>query len=567
MPLSLQRVFIYILAVCGLALVMLDLLPQHGRIGHDYYHAIPRLILGAVHVWQNGFSIPHFTPSLCAGIPLAADPQSYFFSLPQWLTFFFDPYSASLFTIALFYAIGFVGAYRLCRNTLSLSAESSLVGAFLFLFNGFSFAHLLVGHLTHYPFLLFPWLIIWIIDGLRSNEVTPFLLTVISGVYCVFGGAVHVAVVLSFGVLLFLPMIRFYSKASWQKTALWLAGAISAILVLCSAKITSGYLFSTHFVTREIDTAPGNILTTWLRYFWFVPSKTPVELPFGSMTFGAWEYVGFVSKLTLAALFAWAIRWRELRYRLVLPTFAVALFVILVGWGRPLNRFLPLLSGYHNPIKIWASFTLLFVIIGAFAFERLLQGRPAKTRAAFFLLALASMMIEFNGLANFFSRPSTGLGIGVTFPYDSDRYIALKRGGQLPPVATVVSDPTLDFEGITAGFTSLKCYEPLFGYDRSGMRSTARPGPTDQVRDGAFNLNHPGCLLYPSQYQCKAWDRIPSSYQQQFDDFRSGKSVFEIPFWHRALYALNFFGIAAIIIFVIIIRMRRRRCYFIRPTI
>lgn len=556
-----------ILAVFIISMVLVGLLPQDGRIGHDYYHAIPRLTLGAIHFWQNGFSLPQFTPSLCGGIPLLADPQSYYFSLPQLLSFVVDPYEASLLTIALFYALGFWGAFRLGSKGLGLSVESSALAAVLFTLNGFSFANLFVGHLTHYSYLLFPWLIALPLEGLRTREVSRFLSFTLLWIYCIFGGAIHIAVVFAFGLLLFLPFLKKRSGATTKMMVAWFGGALSLALLCCAAKIVSAYLYSAQFVTRPIDAPEGPLWITWLRYFWFIPSHTPQELHFSGIVMGAWEFVGFTSKLTIAGLIAWLFRRREIDKRLCLTTMAIAVLIILVGYGQPLNRFLPFLAHYHNPIKIWSCFIPLFCLITASAFDRLAKGRPEKTRRLLLLIMLAAILGEFNSLSGFFVKT----GAGISFPYESDRYYNLKKIGKLPPVLTVVNDPTMDFLGIPAGFSSLQCYEPLFGYDRKGMHSTVVPGPAQSVSAGYFNLNHPGCFLYPEHFHCRAWDRIPSSYRQQFEAFRNGEAVFEIPLWHRLMYAIDLLLILGLCLGTLVLlggaALGRQRCYFSRPTI
>ena len=82
--------------------------PIEGLIGHDFRHQLPRLFIGAFHFWQNGLAVPHYTPSLCGGIPLFADPQSMYYSLPQLLTLFLDPLRAIHLSNLCFYLVGYI---------------------------------------------------------------------------------------------------------------------------------------------------------------------------------------------------------------------------------------------------------------------------------------------------------------------------------------------------------------------------------------------------------------------------------------------------------------------------
>ena len=63
---------------------------QNGNLGHDYQLYFPRMLMGVYYFTTNGLSvIPWFTPSCCGGTVLFAHPQSLFFSIPQFLNFYF----------------------------------------------------------------------------------------------------------------------------------------------------------------------------------------------------------------------------------------------------------------------------------------------------------------------------------------------------------------------------------------------------------------------------------------------------------------------------------------------
>jgi hypothetical protein len=57
------------------------------------------------------------------------------------------------------------------------------------------------------------------------------------------------------------------------------------------------------------------------------------------------------------------------------------------------------------------------------------------------------------------------------------------------------------------------------------------PDPTEAalaaVSGGAFNLNHPGCLIFPDHFQCQRWDRIQLSDRENFERFAEGRT----PHW------------------------------------
>src|SRR5512135_3628524 len=94
----------------------------NGLMGHDYALTMPAFEDGYLWFRNNGFlSPPWFTPSFCAGQPYFADPQSVFYSVPQFLAFVMDPLSAIHASVLLFAGLGFWGTYVLGRRTFALS--------------------------------------------------------------------------------------------------------------------------------------------------------------------------------------------------------------------------------------------------------------------------------------------------------------------------------------------------------------------------------------------------------------------------------------------------------------
>lgn len=498
---------LWLIPLClALVTVMTALLPVDGWIGHDYYHAIPRLIVGADYFWKNGFSLPHYSAAFGGGLPFLADPQSYFFSLPQLLSFFVDPFVASLLSILVFYLLGYWGAFRLFSSR-GYSVTLAHFGALLFILNGFAFAHLFVGHLTHHAFLLFPWLYYFTLERNRPGLVLLL-------VYCLYGGAIHIFVVFLFGLAILLPFLG-------KKAVSWVAGSVALALFAASAKIVAGALYARHFAIRSLDLSGDSLTITFLRYFWFLPGSTPTELPFGGMVFGAWEFVGFLSKLSLLAIIAIALR-RESWNRRTTMAVGIAIFVVLVGYGRPLNSFLPFLSHYHNPIKLWAALIPAAIWLTVIALERYL---PKKSGTWILLLSLLCVG-EFRYYIDFF----TSQHVGISFPYEP------RELKPLPPVTSIVDEKGTDQLNVLTGRSSISSYEPQFGYDLAGLKATVVPGPVDHIRDGKFNLHRPDCFLYA---RCQPWDRIEEAERESLVALQAGLPAFPIPWWHRWLFLAN----------------------------
>jgi hypothetical protein len=149
------------------------------------------------------------------------------------------------------------------------------------------------------------------------------------------------------------------------------------------------------------------------------------------------------------------------------------------------------------------------------------------------------LVFEFWHGASFFIDQK----LGLHFPARQDVYGYFGDERPLPQVHEVIDRANADLAALRAGQTSLQCAEPLFGYRHEAARYQIRAGPTDGDAS-FFNLNHPGCFLFPHHYGCAAWGRIPKSEQAAFERFTKGAGhPWPLPLWVRGLLALNGFAI------------------------
>lgn len=531
----------------GIAYVLWQIVPVDGLLGHDFYHYFARAYLGALHFWQNGLAVPHYTASLCGGLPVFADPQSMYYSLPQWLTFVMDPLLAVLSTHLIFYCLGYWGFYRLLRDVLGAARELAHFGALVFILNGFSFEHLLVGHLTHHSYLLFPW---WIHAIMRSTGDFWKRAGVLSLIliYTFYSGGTHIIVVFLAGGLLLLPwcVLRKNKEGTLKETALLLGISAGLVLAACLPKLAASASLSPSFLHRAIDASSLSVPTLLWHFLWFDPRSIPTTIPFGAWHFGPWEYVGFVSRLLMLGLpvllLSLLVKITKTRFVVVLSYIGVISLIAWVGAAKHAEKGIWLLQDYHNPIKLYGAF-IPFLIIGTIAAARWVaswKGAMPKTpwvRATLFVTASLLVLGEFGLGSTYFVNNRLVYGMH----YDPAVYQALKKSGALPPVRTVTESFGHDVEGIERGETSLKCFEPMFGYRREVMKAAVQPGSTAAIRDDRFNLTHPGCLVYPNHFNCQRWDRIPKNEGVAFSRFIHGEAgAWGVPTWQTGLLRLGF---------------------------
>lgn len=542
-----------VIATFSLWLLWLKLEPSAGNVGHDYVYHLTRLTIGTFHFWQNGLAIPYFTASLCGGIPLFPDPQLIYYSLPQWLAFGMDPMLATQIAYAVFYVLGYLGAFVVGRRVLQLGAPAAHLAALIFLLNGFTFAQFYVGHATHHAFLLFPWILFGVFaggTGAKRREVIPYAaLVALILLYCVWGGGAHILIVtIPFLILLAPWWISEHKQEGRVKDGIVLLAVTLAItLLLASPKLWATFQYKSYFASRGMDLPASGTLGLIWDYFW--PSSTAEHfVSFGEYNMGSWEIIGFVSRLVIPSLLWLVFVYGQKNIFIVVRYGVVALIVLLMAGGSFANASLPLLKDYHLPIKLLCAFLPFMALAVGLAAQRAREWHRYSTLTsqvrgfAWIALSLA-IVLEFSFNSQFIQQNPEA----AKYHLHENYFAAMKRIGQLPKVTEITTQNQGDDLNVLLGKTSLACYEPVFGYKHEALKAKVKAGPTETISDSAFNLTHPGCFLFPEYLKCNAWDRIPASQRELFEKFRSGESVTEwVPDSFRLATTLSILAIFAL---------------------
>lgn len=98
--------------------------------------------------WQNGDGLPHWSPLILSGMPLAANQLAMLAYPPAWL-FFILPLELTFNLLFVFHLLlGGFGIYFLLRENHQLSKEAALLGGLTFALNGKWLAHAAGGHVS-----------------------------------------------------------------------------------------------------------------------------------------------------------------------------------------------------------------------------------------------------------------------------------------------------------------------------------------------------------------------------------------------------------------------------------
>ena len=277
----------------------------------------------------------------------------------------FNPVLAIKITFFFFALAGYFGFYFLLKRKFRINQPFALLGATLFLFNGFYAHRMMIGHPFH-AFMLLPWLAISLLPA--PIEPPESLKTSVYRIAC--AGAIiaymfHSAMmhIIPPAILAITAILVVYSFLYGKQRIAWirLGAAIGLALGLCSSKLVGSLSFLQQF-PRDEYALPGfpslwaEFRVVLLSLFWRPPAEhaqsllANVSLP---LERHEWEYgLGPAAALLLLA---GAVRVAK-RARL-----AGSAWLVTVAIGVALA--LPLALNWHHPA--WHAFLKSQPLLGS----------------------------------------------------------------------------------------------------------------------------------------------------------------------------------------------------------
>jgi hypothetical protein len=121
--------------------------------------------------WQESASLPHWTPLILSGMPLAANQLAMLAYPPAWL-FLFLPLGPVFNGLFIFHFLwGGLGIYLLLRQRFELTATAALLGGLAFALNGKWLAHAAGGHVSLVGAVAWiPWTVLGVHMLLQRSE-------------------------------------------------------------------------------------------------------------------------------------------------------------------------------------------------------------------------------------------------------------------------------------------------------------------------------------------------------------------------------------------------------------
>ena len=533
---------------------------EGGTIGHDYALFLPHLLDGYFWYLENGlWEVPWFTPSFCGGIPVFANPQTPYFSLPQVFTLWVDPVRAVQITLFTLAAAAFWGTFLLARHAFDTSVTTALLAATIFMFNGFFVTRIVTGHLSYHAFALLPWLALFCLrpnTGKGLETAVRYAIDVIAIAlilaYAIHAGAVNVWPIFGLSLVALELLQRMAGRAAglpfWR-----LAAGGSLALVLSAAKLTAAFSYLAHY-PRDFYPLPGlaglgGLLETVYHSVFLghglIASSQAIRnnlFPFGSHEFQFGITVVPLYLIAAGLLFAIVSRntsttqafKRRWPYALLL---ALTLLVPLAvnyydpAWNALLKR-LPFIQNSASLFRWFAVYLLPVVIAAALCLDRILAVLNRKALIAG-CCGIAVILLQQR------IPPSPGDLWGQNYRPTTvvQAYRTAREAGSALSVTHIREDFRFRPRNLAAndaladGASQLACYEPMFGYQlQDFIYRSIQAGPVTDVTDGELNLKNPACYAFPDANSCRPGDHFQTSQRSSAELFAARRPFpFELP--------------------------------------
>jgi hypothetical protein len=503
---------------------------------------LPELLDGYFWFTTNSLlEVPWFTPSLCGGQPYFADVQSFYYSVAQFLTFFFNPLTAVYLSILVFASLGFWGMYLLLRQIFKTSEESAFLAASLFMFNGFYNQRMMVGHITFEGFMLIPLIGFLLLSSDTDQEKARFpsiFKASVAGVLVAYWLQSGLTSLIIPAALTVLAIASLHAFGDWKVFLYRSFGAMLVVLMLSAAKLAAGFAFMAHF-TRSNYLLPGfNGLWIELKLLFsvlFFPTSDIEKTAFANMSHmqwvlnhHEWEFgITFIPLLIILLMWGqwlWkpfkfsafrlekqsVLQWIGLVLLMMILIFPIALNFYTVEWNAVLKQ-TPLIKSSSTLTRWWLIYVPMVIIYAGLSLDKLTF--LEKYRKHFVTTSVIIIIILNLTQDRMYYDAQNYNGNTILEAYET-----MVVSNTHPEIHSIqLADPhATGNDLLTLGMSQLGCYNPSFGYRLENLPfKTLHPGSIFEQTNGYLNLKNPACYLFPEENNCRPGDHFKISQKAQ----------------------------------------------------
>ena len=551
---------------------------NYPMLGHDYFYLFPRLLEGKWHFLRQGLVPQRFVAHLCGGFVAYGNPNDFFYSLPQLLSFVMGLWPAMLISMGISLTLGYWGWYRVGRDVLNVPESWAHLLGLILLSSGFLYMHLLVGHFSFLTLPLVSWLL-WLLFDRRPDDgrrllARGCLFALTCAIMLAAAGYLMLLIAALAALFLLLFLLLGSSSPGGQLRSFGLRAGVFGLLALAlsASKLTATYSLMRFFVrATPFDPFPPSMSVPrfLLHAFWALPQRASL-FPQPAFPWEMHEYSMFLSPVVAIGLIAavvvlWQGRRKISRGRWSLVGVAVLLTLLFFaeltrGEGilaDPLAH-LPVFSSLRVTVRFLYSLQILLTMAAVWGLSRWAQSSRFADRGNVIALAAAAITIIAFVLAYRPLWPNRDLDISL--PYDRLEEEMTSHPGFLREPISMVEDVlhVSDFEPLFSGSTGVGCYEPLFAHTSYGKPLVI--GPVGTVQNGGVNIYNPACYQYPEENHCQPGDRIAVDDRENFEHFLRGEATtWAVSKAQRLSDALSGLSLLGILGFLVWYAWRERR--------
>ena len=542
-------------------LIFLDFFPNHnGLLGNDYEQFLPNFIFGKIWFNNNLLSVPWFSPSFCCGTPFYPDPQTAFYSIQQLFYIFFEPILATKILFIYFSFLGYCGMFFLLRKNFEISFLISLLGAIIFIFNGFYLYRAIVGHVAYMNFILIPLYCFFLIEAITNKNnilrnIYLFLSALLFSSFFYSGsGPIMPLILLS---IIFVLTFFYFKNEEFLKIFSTTFKSLFIGILISLSKITA----SLHFLKNFDRKLPPTYFDNLLDYL-IIAIKSLFLFPdidfFNSAIenknikgFGLHEIEFGVSVLPLLILLLFLLNFKNLvknqNFSKIIITSLVIIFIPII-----LN------TNYFNIQNIWNSIPILgsswtqfrwtaFYIIPLIFFTTIVLEniKIFKYKNTFVFCLILVVFIQ-----NILKDKSY---------YHNQSYNPKNMTDFSKKIDTNKSTENLSINGIASfinnkdklantlirndffmlNFSAAFCYQPIFGYGLEefpfknivfnkkkevSLNKYLISGELNAAKDKTkYNFLNPSCFIFSKENNCFPGDLFKKSQKKELENFLNYK--------------------------------------------
>lgn len=539
--------FIIIVAIVFLCLFLL--LP----VGESGFF-LPHLYLNRVHLLQE-FRMPYFTPGLCGGFLLAANPQSPIFSLAQAVSLAVSNVAlATAVSQVLATLIFGIGLYKWFWWFGIHHRAARKFGVLTIVLSGYWISKCVQIPVQSLAFI--PWLMHWIEKTLvefkspRAFKYSSSLLQAVTLLFLLFNQGHYWPIVFLFVVssrfIVELLMVRDGRYKFVFQTAGFLAVSVTFALIMSMPRLIGTFAFALKNFSR--DPAAWQIVGSFPLLFekiakGFFDSRVLTQSVTDPMLGNASEYTNYVGMITIPILVLglWNIKNGIIRQgggraltALLLAAFCQVILTRTTHAVDLLRFFFPFLSQMYNFWRGSIIYTLCYGLLVCCGYQYLLQKRPAISLIAVLFVSLhcINVLYVYHHMPNFLSVKSS-------------------------PFLAVDESPKIS---MCDQHHLFGCYDPILGYSNEFWKTQTVGGSVyGAVESNYYNMNDIKKMFGGNEekgyFKTAAWPLWPKSDAEDFEKFVHFKQVMPLPayfrwvglissfFWGVYFFALVFFAV------------------------